>query len=174
VHILAGSTCDEADAAEEAIDAVLEHIFDSSAGVRAVDAAMAKATERALGPWLFYPDLGANPTNKDAQRVYRRALNGMRRALEAAGLPQHFTLHSLRHTFGSGLISRGISPAYVQAQMGHASIEQTVDTYGSWMPIRVPGAVDALADAVAPSYPGAGPRGHQMDTNGVLEAAEVA
>jgi integrase len=92
----------------------------------------------------------------------------MRRALAVAGLPEHFSLHSLRHTFGSGLISRGISPAYVQAQMGHASVQMTVDEYGSWLPVRVPGAVDLLADAIvsAPS------RGHQMDTRGVL--AEVA
>ena len=67
-----------------------------------------------------------------------------------------------------GLISQGVSPAYVQQQMGHASIEQTVDTYGSWFPVRVPGAVDALAEATAP-----GSLGHQMDTFEVSEPAEV-
>jgi hypothetical protein len=51
--------------------------------------------------------------------------------------------------------------------MGHASIQQTVDTYGSWLPVRVPGAVDALGDALL------GRRGHRMDTEEVLEAAEV-
>jgi hypothetical protein len=53
--------------------------------------------------------------------------------------------------------------------MGHASIQQTVDTYGSWLPIRVPGAVDALSDATAPDA-----RGHQLDTHGVSKGAEVA
>jgi integrase len=123
---------------------------------------------RPLGPWLFYPDLGPTPSERDVQRVYKRALNGMRRALEKAGLPTHFSLHSLRHTFGSGLISRGVSPAYVQQQMGHASIEQTVDTYGSWFPVRVPGAVDALTEATAPEG-----RGHQVDTLEVSEASRV-
>ena len=80
---------------------------------------------RPAGPWLFYPELGLRPGEKDAQRVYKNALRAMRRALHKAGLPAHYTLHSLRHTFGSGLISRGVSPAYVQEQMGHASIEQT-------------------------------------------------
>jgi integrase len=124
-------------------------------------------SERPLGPWLFYPELGPQPSEKDAQRVYKNALRAMRRCLEAAGLPTYFGLHSLRHTFGSGLISRGYSPAYVQQQMGHASIQQTVDTYGSWLPVRVPGAVDALGDALL------GRRGHRMDTEEVLEAAEV-
>ena len=92
----------------------------------------------------------------------------MRRSLAAAGLPTYFGLHSLRHTFGSGLISRGYSPAYVQQQMGHASIEQTVGTYGSWFPVRVPGAVDALGDALL------GRRGHQMDTIEVFKTAETS
>jgi integrase len=122
---------------------------------------------RPLGPWLFYPELGPAPGEKDAQRVYKNALRGMRRALEKAGLPAHYTLHSLRHTFGSGLISRGVSPAYVQQQMGHASIEQTVRTYGSWFPVRVPGAVDALAEAIPPGL------GHQVDTVGGFDVAEA-
>jgi integrase len=122
--------------------------------------------KRALGPWLFYPDLGPTPKERDAQRVYKNALRSMRRCLEAAGLPTHFGLHSLRHTYGSGLISRGVSPAYVQKQMGHASIQQTVDTYGSSLPVRVPGAVDALGDAVL------GGGGHLMDTRGGAEAAQ--
>jgi integrase len=123
---------------------------------------------RSVGPWLFYPELGPEPSAKDAQRVYKAALRSMRRVLEKAGLPTYYGLHSLRHTFGSGLISRGVSPAYVQQQMGHASIEQTVGTYGSWFPVRVPGAVDALAEATAPEAVG-----HQMDTGEVFDRAEV-
>lgn len=46
--------------------------------------------------------------------------------LERAGVPTYYGLHSLRHTFGSGYISRGVSPASVQQQMGQASIEQAV------------------------------------------------
>jgi integrase len=125
----------------------------------------AEEGQRALGPWLFYPELGATPTEKDAQRVYKNALRSMRRCLIAAGLPAHFSLHSLRHTFGSGLVSRGISPVYVQQQMGHASIEQTVGVYGSWFPARVPGAVDTLSEALL------GGRGHQMDTLGLPKVA---
>lgn len=81
---------------------------------------------------------------------------------------RYFGLHSLRHTYGSGLISRGYSPAYVQQQMGHASIQQTVDTYGLWLPIEVPGAVDALSDTLL------GRRGHWMDSGEGSEASEAS
>ena len=49
--------------------------------------------------------------------------------LEHAGL-RHFRFHDLRHTFGSLLIQDGASLAYVRDQMGHSSIQVTVDTYG--------------------------------------------
>ena len=49
--------------------------------------------------------------------------------IEHAGL-RRFKFHDLRHTFGSMLIQRGASLAYVKEQMGHSSIQVTVDTYG--------------------------------------------
>ncbi len=39
-------------------------------------------------------------------------------------------LHPLRHTFASLLISHGESVKYVSKQLGHASIQITIDTYG--------------------------------------------
>src|SRR5260370_6002810 len=39
-----------------------------------------------------------------------------------------------RHTFGSLLIQDGASLAYVKDQMGHSSIQITVDTYGHLIP----------------------------------------
>jgi integrase len=47
--------------------------------------------------------------------------------LRAAGL-RHVTFHALRHTFASLLIQKGASLAYVKEQMGHSSIQVTVDT----------------------------------------------
>src|SRR5713101_53503 len=41
---------------------------------------------------------------------------------------------NLRHTFGSLLIQDGASLAYVRDQMGHSSIQITVDTYGHLIP----------------------------------------
>jgi hypothetical protein len=42
------------------------------------------------------------------------------------------------------LLQQGESPAYVQRQLGHASIQLTVDTYGRWLPMGNKAAVDRL------------------------------
>jgi integrase len=55
-------------------------------------------------------------------------------------------LHDLRHTFGSLLIQRGASLAYVRDQLGHASIQITVDVYGH----LVAGADIAWVDRLDP------------------------
>jgi integrase len=57
----------------------------------------------------------------------------MQPALEKAEL-RHFRFHDLRHTYGSLLIREGASLAYVKEQMGHSSIQITVDTYGHLIP----------------------------------------
>jgi integrase len=54
-------------------------------------------------------------------------------ALRRAGLrPVRF--HDLRHTYTSLLIAQGAHPKYIQAQLGHASIQTTLDRYGHLMP----------------------------------------
>src|SRR5947199_6041691 len=55
------------------------------------------------------------------------------RALRRAGL-RHIRFHDLRHTYASLLIAQGAHPKYIQAQLGHASIQTTLDRYGHVMP----------------------------------------
>jgi len=57
----------------------------------------------------------------------------MEPALRKAGL-RHSRFHDLRRSFGSLLIQDGASVAYVKEQMGHSSIQLTVDTYGHLIP----------------------------------------
>jgi len=73
----------------------------------------------------------------------------VKRALKAAGLPGHFSPHRLRQTFATLLLVDGVSPAYVQEQLGHADISLTVGAYGRWLRKKAPGAVDRL-DEVHP------------------------
>ena len=54
-------------------------------------------------------------------------------ALTKAGI-RKIRLHDLRHTFGSLLIQQGASLTYVKEQLGHASIQTTVDIYGHLIP----------------------------------------
>ena len=61
--------------------------------------------------------------------------------LAKAGI-RKIRLHDLRHTFGSLLIQAGASIVYVKEQMGHSSIQVTIDTYGH----LIPGANVAFVD----------------------------
>ena len=49
------------------------------------------------------------------------------------------------------LLQQGESIVYVQRQLGHASIQLTVDTYGKWLPMGNKAAVDRLDDDYAGS-----------------------
>ena len=53
--------------------------------------------------------------------------------VEKAGL-RRIRFHDLRHTFGSLLIQDGAPLPYVKEQMGHSSIQITVDIYGHLIP----------------------------------------
>ena len=57
----------------------------------------------------------------------------MQPVLKKAGI-RRFRFHDLRHSFGSLLIQGGASLAYVKEQMGHSSIQITVDVYGHLIP----------------------------------------
>jgi len=74
--------------------------------------------------------------------------HAMLRVLKSAKLPLHFTPHCLRHTYASILLADGVSPVYVQEQLGHATIELTVSTYGRWLKKKAPGALDRLDCAI--------------------------
>jgi integrase len=82
-----------------------------------------------LPPWVFAIRTGEPPDPQHVRAMFRKVLR-------AAGLPRRFTPHCLRHTFASLLLQRGESAQWVQQQLGHASIQLTVDTYGKWLPKR--------------------------------------
>jgi integrase len=70
--------------------------------------------------WVFASGAG---TWLDESRVRK----SMRKGLKLAGLPEHFSPHSLRHSYASIMLQGGESIAYVQRQLGHASITLTVN-----------------------------------------------
>jgi len=91
---------------------------------------------------VFAPDTPSRRT------VRHRIEKEMYRALQRGDLPVHFTPHSLRHTYASILLSVVEAPiSYVQRQLGHANIRQTVEVYGRWSSARqaVRGRPEALA-----------------------------
>jgi len=80
----------------------------------------------------------------DPDNLYHRYFQPV---LSRAGL-RKIRLHDLRHTFGSLLIQSGASIVYVKEQMGHSSIQVTVDIYGHLIPSANVSFVDRLDEAV--------------------------
>jgi integrase len=89
--------------------------------------------------WTFCNESGG-PLDRDnlRHRVFYKLL-------AKAGL-RRIRLHDLRHTYASLLIAQGESLAYVRDQLGHASIQLTVDTYGHLVPGANRQAVNRLDD----------------------------
>jgi integrase len=75
------------------------------------------------------------------------------KALEAARL-RRVTIHALRHSFASFLIQAGALLAYVRDQLGHSSIQVTVDVYGHLVPadnIAWTDALNTLSQSATPA-----------------------
>ncbi len=93
---------------------------------RRIEEAMKAGKSRdILGEPVFQRD--GNPIEQNfIRRVFKRILfkAGMR----------DIRLHTIRHTYASQLLSEGVSPVYVKEQLGHSSIQMTVDIYGRWIP----------------------------------------
>lgn len=67
------------------------------------------------------------------------------RVLEMAKV-RRVRFHDLRHTYASLLLQQGESLPYVKDQLGHSSIQMTVDIYGHLVPGANRQAVDRLDD----------------------------
>jgi integrase len=85
----------------------------------------------------------------------RNVRDAFAKVIRAAGLP-HFTPHSLRHTYASLLLVTGIDLYYASRMLGHASIQETVDTYGRCLPANRPGVLDILDRETSVTSTGAG------------------
>ncbi len=68
----------------------------------------------------------------------------MRPYLAKGASVRQVRFHDLRHSFASLLLQNGELPVYVKDQMGHSSIQVTVDLYGHLIPGGNKQAVDRL------------------------------
>jgi len=89
--------------------------------------------------WLFCNEDGGPLDQNNLRKRY------FYKCLERTGL-RRIRIHDLRHTFASLLIAQGESLAYVRDQLGHHSIQVTVDVYGHLVPGSNRDAVDRLDD----------------------------
>ena len=93
------------------------------------------------------PELIFHRNGRVVEQNYIRRV--FKRLLKTAGL-REIRLHALRHTFASLLLSMGESPVYVKEQMGHSSIQITVDIYGHWIQTKKEAGVNRL-DSLTPA-----------------------
>jgi integrase len=76
---------------------------------------------------LVFPNPEGKPQNHT--RMLRKSFHP---AVVRAKLPR-FRFHDLRHTYASIQIKQGENLKYIQAQLGHSSIQMTMDVYGHLM-----------------------------------------
>jgi integrase len=100
----------------------------------------ATVVNEVMDGWLFTSPRGMRLESNNTRNVFYRLLT-------AAKL-RRVRFHDLRHTFASLLLQNGESPVYVKDQMGHSSIQVTVDIYGHLVPGGNRRAVDRLDDDV--------------------------
>jgi len=91
---------------------------------------------------LVFPTSTGTP--EDAMNMLKRQFLP---ALRRAGLPR-MRFHDLRHTYASLLIDQGEHPKYIQTQMGHSSINVTMDVYGHLMNSVKRESANRLGEAV--------------------------
>lgn len=110
--------------------------------IRRRDLAAARAAVEgdASPPWIF-PNRAGRPQH--AGNFEKRSWYPL---LERAGLKRQ-PIHALRHTYASILIQQGESLAFIKHQLGHASIQTTVDIYGHLIPGEGRAGVERLAGA---------------------------
>jgi integrase/recombinase XerD len=76
--------------------------------------------ERSLpSAWLFP---GQDPVNPISERQLNRVLHA---ATAFAGLDKRINLHSLRHSFATHLLERGVDIRVIQVLLGHARLDTT-------------------------------------------------
>jgi len=113
-------------------------------------------------PELVFPSSTGTPL--DDSKI-RKAIVQVLKKAEVRRRPS--LIHVLRHTFASLLIQQGESLTYVRDQMGHSSIQITVDVYDHLVPGGNRAAVDRLDDSSAPAA-------HALHTAGETDLRQSA
>jgi integrase len=118
---------------------------DMSTGLATVlKAYLTKRKEEALKKgWGNPPELLFYNTAGNLIDINHLRKRSFYKALEKAGL-RWIRLHDLRHTYATLRISKGDNIADVSKQLGHHSINITVDTYYHWIPGTGKSQVDEL------------------------------
>ena len=93
----------------------------------------------------YYKNSGLVFRQENGQRVDPRSFSRtFKMLLHKANLPGSFRVHDMRHTFASTMIRRGVDIKRIQAILGHANPEITLETYSHIMDGDLESAVNKL------------------------------
>jgi len=110
---------------------------------RSIAQAEAAVAGRPLAPWVF--PAAIDPTRPlNASWFWRHVWSPL---LDKAAV-RAIRIHDARHTYASLMLRRGVPIAYVSRQLGHSSIQVTVDLYGHFVPGGDRHHVEGLAAAI--------------------------
>ena len=110
-----------------------------------------RALSTHMQTWPTGPD-GLLVTNRLGRPVRRSSFGTCwRAAVQASGLPAGTRFHDLRHFYASTLIGAGLHPKAIQVRLGHATIAETMDTYGHLFPDAEDSGRGAFDNALRPS-----------------------
>jgi integrase len=116
--------------------------------------------------WLFTTPVGTQLDPSNMRKVFH--------ALLTKAELRRIRFHDARHTYATLLIQQGESLAYVKDQLGHSSIQITVDTYGHLVPGGNRQAVDRLDDAPPVDSEAEGQNEEVGNKNGHISATDEA
>lgn len=110
-----------------------------------IDILAEQLAERGAGPeCLIF-------TNQRRGPISRNTLNhALSRALDSLGWPDGTGAHLFRHYYASMLIHKGLNVKVVQKRMGHATAQETLDTYGHLWPDSDEDSRTAVTEVLAP------------------------
>jgi len=101
----------------------LAHVLQDHFETRRLETAMQGEKAECEEPeWAFQAPSGTRWDESHLRKAFDRCL-------KQAGI-RKVRFHDLRHTYASQLIRTGAPPKYIQEQMGHSSIQVTMDIYG--------------------------------------------
>lgn len=100
---------------------------------RKIQREAAKAARLPEPIWVFGHDWPENPREQFPRTTQARVYEDFPLILAGADLADHYTPHSLRHTFATILIERGVNVKYVSVLLGHSTSVVTEAVYAKWM-----------------------------------------